>query len=156
MRGLLVGEDHRVADWAFKSFNLFPSQYNHAIGVIEPTGKLVGAILFQCFNGNNVELSYYGRQTMSPGIIRAIARLVTVGMNVSRLTAVTSKRNKKMVLAMQRLGFRFECAQRCYYGHRDTTRNTGIRLVMFRDRLDQIARNKQCSVPHHPALLQAR
>lgn len=135
-----------MADWAFRTHNLVPTKFDAAIGVVELDGKIVGAGLYQNFNGNNVEGSYYGRRTLSPGIVRALFS-VALAFNPSRLTIVTSKKNRRLVRFLQRLGFALEGAQRRYYGQRDCARNTGVRLVMFRERIDEIAGLPRSSVP---------
>ncbi len=137
---LLIGEDAAVSEWAFKTFNLYKTPVNRAIGIISPNGKIIGAILWQNYNGSNVELSYYGPKTWTLGILRTIMKITAVYFNASRLTAVTSKRNKKLMRGMIKLGWKLEGVQRCYYGDRDITRNTGVRFVMFRDRINYIAR----------------
>jgi RimJ/RimL family protein N-acetyltransferase len=115
-----------------------PTPFNSAIGIVDPDGRLAGAALFQSFNGFNLEISYYGRKTFTAGILRALAR-AAANFNPSRLTATTSKKNRRFIRGLQKIGFRLEGAQRRYYGMRDCPRNTGVRLVMFREQLDQIA-----------------
>lgn len=137
--GLLIGEDDIVSNWAFTTFGFFKTPVNKAIGVVTSDGKLVGAILFQNFNGVNVELSYYGPRTVTFGIVKAIARVSVGTFNASRVTVVTSKRNKRLMRGLLKIGFKLEGAQRCFYGPEDTNRNTGIRFVMFRDRINQLA-----------------
>ena len=72
------------------------------------------------------------------GIVRALIRGAQA-FGPSRLTVVTAKKNRRLIRALQRIGFRLEGTQRCYYGHRDCARNTGVRLVMFREEIDRIA-----------------
>ena len=138
MRGLLLGDDARVAAWAFRTYQFRPTPFDSAIGVVEPDGRLVGAGLFQNYNGANVEFSYYGRRTLTAGIIRALFR-VAAAFDPSRLTVVTAKKNRRLIRALQKIGFKLEGAQRRYYGTRDCARNTGVRLVMFREQIDAIA-----------------
>lgn len=138
MKGLLIGEDQAIADWAFKAYRLFPTQINRALGIVED-GKVKGAILFQSYNGNNVEVSYYGQNTLSSGIIRSIAHILLTDFNASRVTVVTSKRKKRLIKSLMRLGFRLEGVQRCYYGLIDTPKNTGVRFVMFREKIEEIS-----------------
>lgn len=137
-RGLLLHCDQRVAQWAFSTYRLVPTQYNMAVGVLDGD-QLVGAALAQNWNGVNVELSYYGRSTLTPGIVRALARIFWGTYHPSRVTVVTSKANRRLIQSLQHLGFCLEGAQRRYYGDRDCRRNTGVRLVMFRERLTQLA-----------------
>jgi len=137
--GLLIGHDKEVTEWVRNSFRLFPMHLNRAIGVIGIDGSLVGAILFSNYNSVNVDLSYYGPKTVSLGVCRSIARIALGEFNAARVSAVTSKRNKRLIWGLQKVGFKIEGAQRCYYGHKDCTRNTGIRLVMFRDKIEAMA-----------------
>lgn len=139
MRGLLVDNDIAVASWTCDKFNVFPMPVNKAVGVVDKNGKLIGGILFQNFNGVNVELSYYGERTLSPGICRVIARTALNHFNCGRLTAITSQRNKRLIRSLLKIGFRLEGIQRCFYGHEDNRKNTGVRLVAFRDALAKVA-----------------
>ncbi len=137
-RGLLVGHDSAVADWAFHTFQLVPTQFNLAVGVVAQD-QLVGAILVQNWNGVNLEVSYYGQRTLTPGIVRSIARMVWGTYHPSRVTVVTSRSNRRLIRSLQRLGFCLEGTQRRYYGDRDCRRSTGVRLVMFRERVAELA-----------------
>jgi hypothetical protein len=137
--GLLLGEDKNVAAWAFSTFNRFPMPVDRAIGLISPVGDLKGAVLFQHFNGINVEMSYYGPNTLSAGIVRSIARVIITEFKAARLTVVTSKRNKRLMKALTRLGFSLEGSQRRFFGHRDCTRNTGVRFVAFHEKICKVA-----------------
>lgn len=137
--GLLFDCDETVAQHLFTSYGWKPFKYDRAVGLIS-NGKLQGAVLFHCYNGSNVELSYYGNATMTSGVVRTIARFIIHTFNPSRLTVLTSKRNKRFIRSFQRLGFKLEGTQQRYYGARDCNRNTAVRFVMFRERIDVIAR----------------
>jgi RimJ/RimL family protein N-acetyltransferase len=117
---------------------LFPVQYFRAVGIIDTDkGKIVGAAIFQNYTGTNVNLSYYGKNTLSAGIVRSLAKMA-VEMGVARGTLITSKRNRRLIRSLLKLGFKVEGTQRCFYGYEDTARNTGVRLVMFRDDLKKL------------------
>lgn len=138
--GLLFECDEKIAKWAFDTFKMPHMNYDKSLGIIDKDGKLVGAVVFQCWNGYNVELSYYGlRPTLSAGIVRCLARYVLFTFNVSRVTVSTRRKNKSLMRSLQRMGFKLEGAQRRFYGQRDCNRNTAIRFVMFRERIEQIA-----------------
>lgn len=139
-RGLLFGADQIVADWAFVQFGYKPSKFDRAVGVIDcDTRQLVGAALYQAYNGNDVQFSYYGCATLSVGIVRAMARIAVADLDVSRATIVTSRRNKSLIRFLGRTGFRLEGAMRCFYGRVDAPRNTGLRFVIFRPELARLA-----------------
>jgi len=139
MRGLLLNQDELVGKWAYTTFRLFPLPVNKSIGIVED-GKIIGACLFQAFNGTNCELSYYGVKTLSLGVVRYIAHIAATEFNVARVTVVTSQRNRRIIKALLRIGFKLEGIQRRFYGHHDNKRNVGVRLVIFRERIDQIAK----------------
>lgn len=139
MYGLLLDQDEIVSKWTYRTFNIYPQPVNKAFGILDKNKKLVGGILFQNFNGVNVELSYYGPKTITCGIIRIIARTAIEYFNASRLTVVTSRRNRRLIRGLIKIGFKIEGMQRCFYGHEDNKKNTGVRLAAFRDRLNQVA-----------------
>lgn len=139
MRGLLLCSDDAVAAWAWRTYRLHPMHTNRAIGVIEEDGTLVGAAIFQNWNGTNADLSYYGEDTLTNGIVHCIARIAYGDMHLTRLTAMTSKKNKKLIGWLMRLGFKVEGVQKRFYGAEDTGKNAAIRLVMFRDDLERLA-----------------
>lgn len=137
--GLLLGSDDQVAAWAFSTFHFVPMPYDRVYGVINKDGNLAGAVMLHCYNGADLQLSYYGPKTISLGMVKSIARAILAEFNVSRVTAMTSKRNKRLMHGMHKIGFRVEGAQRCFYGHHDTQRNTAVRFVMFRDQIEKFA-----------------
>ncbi len=139
--GLLFEYDDKIAKWAFETWKMPSMSYDKAIGLVDnKNGKLVGAVVFQCWNGFNVELSYYGLgHTLSAGIARCLARYVLFTFNVSRVTVSTRRKNRTLMRSLQRIGFKLEGAQHRFYGYRDCNRNTAIRFVMFRERIEQLA-----------------
>ena len=138
--GLLLECDAPVAKWTFETWKMAPMTFDRAIGLVDKDGKIIGSVVFQCWNGFNVELSYYGlRPTLSAGIVRSLAKYILFTFNPSRITVSTRRKNKGLMRSLQRIGFKLEGAQRCFYGHRDCNRNTAIRFAMFRDRIEQLA-----------------
>ncbi len=143
--GLLFDCDDRVAEFLFSRYFYQPMKFDKAIGIIT-NGDLIGGILFQGYNGHNVELSYYGKNTLTPGIVRCIARYVINTFNVSRVTVNTSKRNKQLIKSLVKLGFAVEGRQNRFYGQRDCNRNVAIRFVMFREQVETLARFEEKAV----------
>jgi hypothetical protein len=149
MYGLLFDQDMAVWGWANKTYDLFPVQFYRAVGVVDAAAnQLVGAAIYQNYTGTNVDLSYYGQGTLTLGIVRSLAK-IAVHMGVARGTLVTSKRNKRFVRSLRKLGFELEGTQRCYYGHEDNTKNTAVRLVMFKSGLEKLGQT-------HPEALIAK
>jgi RimJ/RimL family protein N-acetyltransferase len=138
--GMLFDCDELVAKWLFSTLKQKIYTYDRALGLVDPSGKMIGAVLFQNWNGPNLEISYYGERTMTVGVVRCLAQFVLNTFDPARLTAITSKRNRQFMRALQRLGFRLEGVQRCYYGKKDCNRNTGVRFVAFREQIEHVAR----------------
>lgn len=136
--GLLFDSDQAVANWHFAVYGEKRYSYDRCLGILRD-GVLCGCVLFHNWNGANVEVSYYGKGTMTPGVIKCIAQFIISTFNPSRLTAHVPKRSKHYIKGLQRLGFRVEGASRCYYGRRDCVRNTAIRLVAFREAIELVA-----------------
>ena len=137
--GLLLECDELVARQFLEPRGQLYFKYDCAIGLIRD-GKLVGTVLLHGWNGSNLELSYSGISTLSVGVMRALARYMLAKFNLARLTVITRKRNRRLVKSIQKLGFRLEGAQRCYYGRVDCNRNTGVRFVAFRDQVEKVAK----------------
>src|SRR5262245_46395302 len=107
--GLLFECDAQVAKWAFDTFKMPYMTFDRAIGLLDKNGKIIGAVVFQSWNGFNVEMSYYGlRSTLSAGIVRCLARYVLFTFNVSRVTVSTRRKNKGLMRSLQRFGFKLE------------------------------------------------
>lgn len=143
--GVLLDNDEFVGKFICATYGTkWPDlKFDRAIGIINNAGILVGGVIFQNWNRFNVDASYYGKNTLTPGILRFIARYIVTNFGVVRVTVMTSKRNTRLRRALHNLGFATEGMQRCFYGNRDCPRNTAARLVMFRDRLNEIAKLEQ-------------
>jgi RimJ/RimL family protein N-acetyltransferase len=139
-KGLLFAADEHVAKWICDYYGWARfMQYEACIGVIKDATELVGAIFLHGYNGNDLHLSYYGQGTLTPGIARTLAQFIISEFDPARLTVIVSKRNKRLIRSCDRFGFKLEGTQRCYYGKQDCNRNTGVRMVMFRNDLDRVA-----------------
>lgn len=132
--GLLFGHDVAVAEWCFNEFKYRRMPVDAAIGIVR-NNRLIGAAIFQNYSGYNVELSYYGPQTFSAGIARALARYIIERFNVDRLTMRTNRKNTNILKMFHRFGFKFEGTQKRYYG----PFGDAAVFVLFRENLEQIS-----------------
>jgi|ERR1700722_5913247 len=145
-KGLLLNADEAVAAWAFAAYKRVPMHVDRAFGVIDEEKKLVGAILFTSYNSINAELSYYGKNTVSLGIIRAIAKIALYELRLARCTVIVAKRPSFLLKKLPKFGFRYEGIQRRHYGHTDSPRHTGCRFVVFREDMERLAAIKTTKV----------
>jgi len=136
-KGLLLDADALVAGWAFQTHNKVPIHVDRALGIID-NNVIVGAALFSSYNGVNADLSYYGKGTVTVGIIRALVRIGLYELRLSRCTAIVPKRPSYLLKKLPKLGFRYEGVQRRYYGPTDSARHVGCRFVLFREDMEKL------------------
>lgn len=107
MKRLLYGYDDQVAAWTANKFNIYPGKYDMAVGIIEGD-KIVGSVIWNAYRGHDIEISYYGPQTMTLGIARECARVAMDHFGVNRVTARTLRSNKTMTKGVKKIGFEYE------------------------------------------------
>ncbi len=142
MRGLLIDADAYVANWAYSTYNKVPMHVDRGIGIVED-GQLVGAALFTCYNTMNADFSYYGRMTLTPGIVRSLARIALYELRLSRCTVIVPKRPAYLLKKLHKFGFRYEGVQKRFYGPTDASKYVGCRFVAFREDLEKLAVEKR-------------
>jgi RimJ/RimL family protein N-acetyltransferase len=140
-KGLLIGFDDEVAAWAFATHNKAPTHVNRAFGIVE-NSQIIGAALFSHYNSMNADLSYYGKGSVTPGIIRALARVALYELHLSRCTVIVPKRPSFLLKKLTKFGFRYEGVQRRFYGHTDSPKHTGCRFVVFKEDMEKLARER--------------
>lgn len=140
--GLLLDDDLLVGKYVQDNYGHTwpPLKFDRALGLMNKEGQLIGGVIFQNWNRSNVDVSYYGKNTLTPGILRCIGKYIISVFDPTRVTVITSKRNRRLMRGLQNLGFKLEGMQRCFYGRHDCPRNTAVRFVMFRERVNEIAR----------------
>jgi hypothetical protein len=136
--GVLLDADQIVAAWAFEKHNRVPIHVDRAIGIVED-GVLIGAALFHCYNTVDVCFAYYGKKSLSLGIIKVLARIALYELKLSRCTVIVPKRPAFLLRKLPRFGFRFEGIQRRFYGPTDKAHHTGCRFVAFREDIERLA-----------------
>ena len=145
--GLLLHNDAQVAAYLFPRYvrEGVRVSYDAAVGILTD-GELTGGILLQSWNGFNVELSYYGPKTLTLGVTRCLARYLLSAFNPSRVTVTVSRKRKNLMRGLRKMGFAVEGTQRRFYGAQDISRNTGVRFVMFREQVEQLAQFERRAV----------
>lgn len=118
MKTFLYNNDPAVARWTFEKFQIKPTSYEMAMGIID-NGELVGSVIWHAYNGNDIEISYYGPKTMTLGLARTCARIAVDYFGVSRVTARTAKNNKAMTRGVRKIGFEYEGIRHNAYGEHD-------------------------------------
>jgi RimJ/RimL family protein N-acetyltransferase len=118
MKILATGNDQVVINWTMERFGVYCTKVDMAIAIIEDS-EIVGSCFFQAHNGPDIELSYYGPNTLSLPLVKQIAKITTDHFGVSRITVRTMKSNKKLTRGIHKLGFVFEGIRHQGYGNTD-------------------------------------
>ena len=140
MKGILLDCDSQVAAWAFKTHNRFPMKVDRALGIIED-GQLIGAAMFSSYNSVNAEFSYYGKSSLTMGIIRVLAKIALYELRLTRCTVIVPKRPSFLLKKLPRFGFRYEGVMRQYYGPSNSAKHTACRFVVFREDMEKFVTN---------------
>lgn len=87
--------------------------------VIQDDGFPVGAYIFNCYTGHDVEFTIALSKAPSISIVRQIARDAFVGLGVSRITAKTRMSNAPARRALEAIGCKQESTAYDHFGDED-------------------------------------
>lgn len=110
---VIADKAEQVAAWASKRLGTkFVAPYS-AIGFENDHGKPIGALIFNDYTGENIEMSVVGLWTKK--MFRVAGDYTFNQLKVQRVTARTKSTNNKVVNVMVSAGFRVEGRARRYY-----------------------------------------
>jgi RimJ/RimL family protein N-acetyltransferase len=112
MTRLIVDRPEELAQWAEA---MLPEQAPFArpltaIGIVSSENEIMGVAIYNNFRQNDIEITFVTAtpKWATPGNVRAILSYPFVQLGVDRMTAITSKTNKKARKLLDRLGFKLE------------------------------------------------
>lgn len=124
---IVLGQDEAVGAFASEKMGRAIIPPFTSMGIVDDAGELVGAIIYNGFNGANIEISFYGPGALHRRFIRAAFDYPFTQLNVIRLTARTRRSNKTTCKLLPRLGFVYEATLKNYFGP-----SRGDDAVLFR------------------------
>ncbi len=113
---LMFNQDQAVADWVSKKWGKPLQSWYYAVGILNKEGVLRGAATFHNFNGNNIELCYYGPKTISKDVVFGLCRFIFDHLKATRLTISVPRKNKILTKSVRKMGFKVEGVLRHFYG----------------------------------------
>ncbi len=114
---LVPGHDQEVAAWAGDQLGVHFVQPLSAVGVVDTSGSLVGASVFNdYYPGGNIEWTYVGAGSLRPKMLKDLAQYCFIQLAASRVTAKTRRSNKLVARLLIKAGFTFEVTQKRYFG----------------------------------------
>lgn len=119
---LVFGDDQRIADWVGNELGIVMAPPYTAIGGTRDGSTIEIGVVFNNWNGANLDISLVSRRGLSRGAIRAVYHYVFKQAKARRLTAITRRSNELMQRQLPRFGFELEGESRCYFGDEDALR----------------------------------
>ena len=113
---LVLGHDEAVGVFAAERLGVPIVPPFTSMGIVDDNNQLVGAIIYNGFNGANIEVSVYAPGALHRRFIRAVLAYPFEQLNVIRLTARTKRSNKIMCKLFPRFGFVYEATLKNYFG----------------------------------------
>jgi RimJ/RimL family protein N-acetyltransferase len=101
---------------------------------VERDGRLVGAVVFHNFTGQDIQFGAVGAEPgwLTPGLARMAARYAFDQVGVERVTAITPRTNRPARRALEKLGFRLEGKMRRLFGTAGAPRVDGMIYGLLR------------------------
>jgi hypothetical protein len=109
-------ETARIAEWVGNRLGVIISPPYVAIGMTDDDRLYCGGVIFNSWNGANIEITVAMDRGPTRGVIRALQHYVFVQSKATRVTAHTKRSNKKVRKLLPRLGFKYEFTRERYYG----------------------------------------
>lgn len=97
-------------------------------GTVDGQSLCIG-VVFNSWNGSNIDISLYGPGALRRGAISGVYHYAFKQLNATRVTANTRRSNKVMQRLLPRFGFKFEGISERYFG--PTRPDDAIRYVLF-------------------------
>jgi RimJ/RimL family protein N-acetyltransferase len=113
---LVFGRDAEVAEWVAQrvGYKIWPPYV--AIGATKDGQTYCSGVVFNNWNGANIEITLASDNGLSRGAIRGIYYYLFSEVAAVRVTAHTRRSNKRMRKILPRLGFQYEGLAKRFYG----------------------------------------
>jgi hypothetical protein len=115
----------QIAEWVMQRLGRRAVKPYRSIGAVDEAGQLVAGVVFNGYNGANVDLSIYAPGCISRSAIRQVMHYAFDVLKATRITVRIKRRRRGIVGkvplygvggVVERLGFVFECCAARYYG----------------------------------------
>ena len=117
MKTIIVGRYDGIVGWIKDRLNAQVEGLYTTIGVLNEDGALLGGGVLHNWTRYDMELTYFGPETMTRRVFHKIAEALEEA-NCHRLTIRVPRGHRKTLVSLPRLGFKYEGTQRRFYGPR--------------------------------------
>ncbi len=112
---IVKGKSPEMAAWAGRRLGKSFCPPYEAWGVAGKGGQVIGAVVFNDYDGRNVEVSVVGRGAWTRGVIREIGKHCFDALNCRRVSLTTRHDNDLVQGLIERMGGVWEGRKRDYY-----------------------------------------
>lgn len=112
---ILKGRSAEMAAWAGRRLGVSFQPPFTAWGIIDRTGAIVGAVVFNDYDARNVEVTVVGRNAFHRDTVREIGRYCFDDLDCRRVTLTTRAGNGLVQRLIERMGGVLEGELRDYY-----------------------------------------
>lgn len=86
------------------------------LGVLDNNSNILGVFFFTEYNGSNIEIHAQAEKCLTRAVIKFILNYVFNQLKCNRLTIKPFRREKRVIKAMIKVGFKYEGILKSYYG----------------------------------------
>lgn len=94
-------------------------------------GAFTSAVMFDHYTGANVEAHIQSERRVTRRLLNTVGVFVFDKLKCIRLTAKSHRDNKKLLHLLPKMGFKYECTLKRYFG--DSRDKDALVFVMYRD-----------------------
>lgn len=119
MKKFVTGRDAEVVAWTSRQIGFPISNASVGLAIVEeedPTGTILGAVVFTDYTGANVELITCITKVIHRHLIRDCYRYIFDHLKCLRATVRCRRDNAAMRKLYPRLGFKLEVVQKKFFG----------------------------------------
>jgi len=120
----------KLNDWYKNQLGSDITPLAPTLGVLDNYSNIQGVFFFTDYNGSNIEIHAQATGCLNRFLIKFILNYVFNQLGCNRLTIKPYRREKRVIKAMIKLGFKYEAILKNYYGL--TKGNDAIVYVMHR------------------------
>ena len=127
---LAFGYDEAVAKYVGENLGVTIHPPFVAIGIVSHE-TLIGGMVFNNYNGSNIDVTVFTAKPATRGIIRAGAHYVFNQLGCNRVSAITRRSNSRASRVIPKMGFKYEATKKRWFGPEKA--DDGIAYVMLRE-----------------------
>jgi len=113
---LVAGDKNGIAMWAGLRLKTLFHEPFEAIGIVDASGALVGAAIFNDYTGPNVELTLVAPRALSRAVLRGLAQYAFDWLHAVRVSVHVRAGDRRTIELAIKAGFRTEGVRRRFFG----------------------------------------